>query len=495
MARAVHTREADAVALMRFAVALVGVLAIAWTAADGDLWGHVRFGEDILDQHSLTKHDPYSFTSDRPWVNHEWLSELLIGLGYRAGGALGLVVLKTLLALGVFAFVVMALRRVRWRPVDHDLLIVLAVTAAFARLHFMRPQVFSLLLFAALLYVLIAADRGGVRALVAVPVIMALWGNLHGAWLVGFATLSVWVLIRMLRLGAPRIDRRWLLGVWAAGVTATLLNPYGTGLWTYLHQTVGLSRPEIRDWQPLFELSPVLIAPALAAAAVAVTAVVKARRHADPAYVLIVFTLALATLRISRFDAFFGVAVVMLLGPYLGRVRARAVEGRQAAAMPWRRPLGAAVAVSLVAIAGGYSASALDCLKISDEPEPQSTAFLAHRQARVLTYFNWGQYAIWHLAPGIKVSMDGRRDTVYSDALLDAHIRLYFDKPGATALVKRLRPDLIWLPVRFHVVKRLRRQGWRPIFRGPISVVLSRRGRDHTIVRSVPHGQRCFPAY
>jgi hypothetical protein len=91
--------------------------------------------------------------------------------------------------------------------------------------------------------------------------------------------------------------------------------------------------------------------------------------------------------------------------------------------------------------------------------------------------------------------MDGRRDTVYSDALVDAHVRLYHDEPGATALVDRLSPDLIWLPVRFHVVGRLVRQGWRPIFRGPLSVILSRGDGASVVVRSVPHGRRCFPSY
>ena len=29
-------------------------------------------------------------------------------------------------------------------------------------------------------------------------------------------------------------------------------------------------------------------------------------------------------------------------------------------------------------------------------------------------HFDWGEYVLWHLAPRIKVSIDGRRETVYS---------------------------------------------------------------------------------
>ena len=58
----------------------IGLLVLAaalatYTRADADLWGHVRFGLDTLGTRTLTSVDPYSFTQDKPWVNHEWLSE------------------------------------------------------------------------------------------------------------------------------------------------------------------------------------------------------------------------------------------------------------------------------------------------------------------------------------------------------------------------------------------------------------------------------------
>src|SRR5690242_12276876 len=45
------------------------------TAADADLWGHLRFGTDLLSTGRFADHDPYSFTSDQRWVNHEWFAE------------------------------------------------------------------------------------------------------------------------------------------------------------------------------------------------------------------------------------------------------------------------------------------------------------------------------------------------------------------------------------------------------------------------------------
>ena len=59
----------------------------------------------MLRDRALTTVDPYSFTQDVPWTNHEWLSELAMGIAFRHGGATGLLLLKAIV-LGV-AFVVM----------------------------------------------------------------------------------------------------------------------------------------------------------------------------------------------------------------------------------------------------------------------------------------------------------------------------------------------------------------------------------------------------
>jgi hypothetical protein len=40
--------------------------------------------------------------------------------------------------------------------------------------------------------------------------------------------------------------------------------------------------------------------------------------------------------------------------------------------------------------------------------------------------FKWGEYAIWHLSPAYKVSVDGRYETVYSPEYVDSHIQAYY---------------------------------------------------------------------
>src|SRR5262249_16934949 len=83
----------------------------------------------------------------------------------------------------------------------------------------------------------------------ALPPIAILWVNLHGGWLVGGAVYGAWLLGYLVRRRS-----RGLPFVMAAvvAVAATLLNPYGIGMWRFLFGTVGLSRQDITDWQPLY---------------------------------------------------------------------------------------------------------------------------------------------------------------------------------------------------------------------------------------------------
>ena len=64
---------------MSFLALLVVLSFLAPTGADADLWGQLRYGQDIVRQAGVHVTDPYSLTSDRPWVNHEWLSVAIFG--------------------------------------------------------------------------------------------------------------------------------------------------------------------------------------------------------------------------------------------------------------------------------------------------------------------------------------------------------------------------------------------------------------------------------
>ena len=60
----------------------------------------------------------------------------------------------------------------------------------------LRPQTFSLLLFALLLTTLRRIEDGRVSLGWWLPPLIMVWANLHGGWLVGIGVLGVWTAIR-----------------------------------------------------------------------------------------------------------------------------------------------------------------------------------------------------------------------------------------------------------------------------------------------------------
>jgi hypothetical protein len=483
--------------LLRVACAAVLIAVVTNTRADPDLFGHVRFGHDIVQARSAHLDDHYSFTSDRAWINHEWLAEVLMYLAYWTAGGAGLVALKlSLLSLMLWA-VALAIRRGGAADSAQDFLFALAVICTFPQTNPVRPQLFSLALFACLLLVLLSARRDA-RVLVWSIPIMALWANVHGGWLVGAGALLVWNGVGLVSSRPPR-DKLIAFGVLTVALLATLVNPYGRQLWAFLNETVAPSREGITEWQPVFRVG-VLIGLWSLIAAVAATgmAIAVARRTVDLQATAVVLMFAVGSFRVSRLLAFFALSSIMVLGPPIASLfRRRASDGNKRADLRWAPAVAAVLALVLIGAGATVSARNISCIRIEDSvfPESQAAAVLAAHGARgrLLTYFDYGEYAIWHLSPDLLVSIDGRRETVYSEAVLQRQLRFYYEPGDRTQIVSSLQPDYIWMPSSLDVAKDLANEGWKPIFSGPRSVILARGDVSVDLSSPASTAPRCFP--
>jgi hypothetical protein len=486
-------------ALISLAVLVVLIVFAARTQVDPDLWGHVRFGGDIVSAGRVLKSDPYSFTSDREWVNHEWLSEVIMFSAYAILGQAGLVLLKALMVLLTLALATGLLTRSATRLARASPVLLVTCFAMASTVGTIRPQVFSLLLFAVLLRILKSADRGARWCLVLIPLLMALWVNLHGGWLVGMGALAIWVAFSVVARRPTVTDKLFVLGVAGLSVAATLANPYGLGMWRFLWGTVGLSRPDISEWQSVFQASFDQLLMWLAAACLAGVLLVVHRRSARLAYVAIAFAMILLSCRVVRLTAFLAVCVPLLLQP---DVSAPPSPRRDVPAQPAHKyfALITIAAILPILIVGVIETSRsagcilIDAPKSWGVPDANAARYViaGGLAGRMVTFFDWGEYAIWHFSPKVKVSMDGRRETVYSRSLTENHLQLYAGTPQGLEFLKSLDADYIWLPTSAPVVQVLAQQGWIRLFKGPSSLVFGR-----VALRTPPlspvGGPRCFP--
>ena len=77
-----------------------------------DLAYHLRAGGDILDTRALPAVDTYTFTvAGQPWLDQQWLAQIVMAAAYRLGSWTGLVVLRSLLVGTAFGLLFDVCRR------------------------------------------------------------------------------------------------------------------------------------------------------------------------------------------------------------------------------------------------------------------------------------------------------------------------------------------------------------------------------------------------
>ena len=233
------------------------------TIADPDLWGHIRFGQDIIKNGSAVQSDIYSYrTRDQRWINHEWLSEVIFAGLHDLAGARGLIVFKLVISIVLIMLSYVHLRRRgAGRYVSVLLLILLSVPFRMG-LGTIRPQIFTYLCFFLELLILEKGAGAGQAWLWLLPVLLAFWVNLHGGVLAGVGVLFVWIAVRVIARRHEATPFKQTPGsmlqiglIGLASCAALLINPYGIELVWFLLRTGTVPRPEILEWVPLALLS------------------------------------------------------------------------------------------------------------------------------------------------------------------------------------------------------------------------------------------------
>lgn len=443
-------QEARAARAWRWSLAALGLAAaahvLARTTSDPDLWGHVRYGLDMLAARALVTTDPYSYlTASQTWINHEWLAEVLFGLAWLAGGAAGLIALKAGVAALTLALLWGHLRSLGLPGVRAVSILLLLGGPLFLPFFAMvRPQIFTFLLFALTLLVIRRAESGAYRWLWAAPPITAAWVNLHGGVLAGLGMLALWALLHLPRHWAARRRIFWPA---VATLLALRVNPYGAELPAFLLQTATVPRPEIKDWQPLMLLSvPGAVHFVLVATMAA--GLWHSRRERGVVTVVVCAMAALLPFASARHMPLAAIMAVIFAGEHVADAWLRSVArlGRPVSGAPplWLSALAGAAALGL--LVGTAAQGHLTRIQVLDKTSVPAAAVRLLADSRVagnlVVDFNWGQYVIWHLGPGVKVSMDGRRETIYPPRIYQQYLQFALGRGDWSALLRESPADM-----------------------------------------------------
>ncbi len=212
---------------------------------DPDFGWHLRMGQVIFTS-GIPTHDLFSFTMVRyPFVDHEWLTNVLIYLVYNATGMVGVSALFT----GVFFATILILAR---EGKNSLLEIVFLVAASLLGFGGVRPQVLGWL-FLVLWMRELAMTKHDNRHLF---LLQLLWVNAHGSFFLGIA---IYVVFKIVELFQKKKNKTSFLMIFLL-FFATLVNPYTYRMWweVFMQLTDGSLRWRVMEWLPgilIFDIS------------------------------------------------------------------------------------------------------------------------------------------------------------------------------------------------------------------------------------------------
>jgi hypothetical protein len=156
---------------------------------DPDFWWHLRIGQWMVDNGRLPSMDIFTFTaSSHVWTDHEYLTEILMWRVFSTVGLPALIVLFGLLTWAGFWLMYLQVRRQPFVFVGLGLAI---GAIAGAPIWGPRAQMITFVLSCVELYWIHGYLSGRSRALNVFPLVMVLWANLHGGWVIGFVWLGI----------------------------------------------------------------------------------------------------------------------------------------------------------------------------------------------------------------------------------------------------------------------------------------------------------------
>jgi hypothetical protein len=470
---------------------------------DPDVWWHLRTGQLILQNHSLFHTDPYSFTRfGQPWINHEWLSEVLLFGLYRVAGFGGLIVAFAVVIAATFLLV---FARSAGRPYLASLMTLWGAVAS-APSWGVRPQMFSLLL-ASIFLVLLEASEQRPRLLWWTVPLMLLWANLHAGYPIGLAFIALFLLGEALEAAIgpepwPRSAPRLKQLAMAFGLCLALvaLNPNGVQIYRYPFETLRSAAMHrfIHEWfSPDFH-DPTYL-PLLLMLLALVAGLALLPRSPRLRSLLLVLATIPAALRSIRHIPILVLVIVPVLAELAHTWLQRSGMNRL-----FRTPLTGSASrtlainfVVLFAFAGFTVLRVRHVVSRQAEVEAKNfpataAAFLEQRHppGPMMNHYNWGGYFIWKLYPQYRVFMDGRAD-VYGDTLMTDFGDCYHLTGNWRKSLQAWSIQTVVLPPDAPLITALRSgPDWEQIYSDSEAVILTRRPparRPRTKLGNPPH--------
>jgi hypothetical protein len=450
---------------------------------EGDTWWHLAVGSQILKTHTWPTHDLYSFTAQgSPWIAYEWLGEVVIALAWRVGGLRALMVL--LIALAAAILLLLYYHTYLRCKNSKAAFVACAVLLPLVSLSItLRPQLLGYIFLIATLIALEKFRQGHPQALWALPLILLLWVNSHGTFVLGFLILGAyWASgLKAFQLGGlyaeqwTKPQRRRLELIFLLCLLASTVTPYGTRLAAYpleMASSQHLIVQFVQEWQPLNlsqNYGKYLLVLLLLFWLVLATARLRFRLQD-----LLLLTFATAeTFMHARFVILFVPVFAPLLAEWLQQWVPRYEPAKDHYVLNF---------ILMALITAGIvkffpSTQEIEQQVDSDMPA-KALAYIREHPAlgRMMNDAYWGGYMIAKLGPTHKVFIDGRFDIYEYSGVMADYLSIIRMAPDTRFLLRKYQVQSCLIPRESPLAVMLGASpNWQEVFQDNLSEVFVRR--------------------
>lgn len=450
---------------------------------EGDTWWHLAVAARILRTHVWPTHDIYSFTAfGSPWIDYEWLGDIVLQLFWKHGRLQGLMIYTTL-----FAMIIMILlyyySTVRSKN-SKAAFIACALLLPLASLQFSaRPQLLGYVLLIVTLICLEKFREGNRKILWLLPLVFWVWINSHGTFVLGFVILGIYWASGLREFELGRIHaRRWTSSqrrqlelTFLLCLIASILTPYGTRLAAYplkMFSSQHLIIQNIQEWQPL-DLSQFYGKFFLALLVLFWVGLAISRLTFPVEDVLLMAFATVETFIHARFLLLFVPVFAPLAAKLLAQWVPKYHPGKDHYALNFA--LMALIAFGMIRL---FPSEAHLKRGFEQKFPVQAVEFLRNHPKLSRTFNNadWGSYLLYALGPSRKVFIDGRYDIYEYIGVISDYLAITHVAPDTLFLLDKYKVDSCLIPRKSSLATFLvAAPGWKPIFQDSLSVLFVRK--------------------
>jgi|Deesub1362A_J573_1020465.scaffolds.fasta_scaffold01646_3 hypothetical protein len=239
---------------------------------DYDFWWHIATGRYIVEHKEIPSEDKFSFVTEenrskypatalreKVLMRQYWLAQVIFYYIYTTFGSWGIAATRAILLTLTLWLVYKGLRLFEMSTLPSLSLVIPVFYVLLHKYSGERPVLFSFL-FSVMVFLIIEnflKSRG--KIIYTLPIVMLIWANLHGGFILGIVFISIYLIIETLRFVIKRSDlskKKFCIFVLTlcVSVSFAILNPNKLLLIPMLFQSkYKIFAENIQEYRPLYE--------------------------------------------------------------------------------------------------------------------------------------------------------------------------------------------------------------------------------------------------